>query len=161
VPERAKLEQTLSSLTQEEMLGPAVVGEWIVKDVLAHLADWEAHMLTWVAAGRSGDPVEHPDPGLTWKQLENFNQRIYEAHRDQPLEEVLAYFHTIHEQFMAMVEDMADEELLTSGVYPFLARAAYMAGWGNMLITIVGAIPTFLKRPKPGTSPEERMMTRI
>ena len=152
--ERAKLVQTLSSLTQEEMLGPAVVGEWTVKDVLAHLADWEAHMLTWVAAGRSGDPVEHPDPGLTWKQLENFNQRIYEAHRDQPLEEVLAYSHTIHEQFMAMVEDMADEELLTSGVYPFLGKGSIYGWlgqyadhdrWGNTHI-----LKTSKTRHKPG-----------
>jgi hypothetical protein len=126
--ERARLEQTLSSLSQEQMLGPVVVGEWTVKDVLAHLADWEAHMLTWVTAARSGDPVEHPDPGLTWKQLNIFNQRIYEAHRDQPLEKVFEYFRSIHEQFMMMVEGMPDHEILTSGVYPFLGKGS-IYGW--------------------------------
>jgi hypothetical protein len=120
--ERTRLEQTLSSLSPEEMTGPSVVGEWTVKDVLAHLADWEGHMLTWVEAGRSGDPVEHPDPGLTWKQLDIFNQRIYQAHRDQPLEEVLDYFHASHDQFMIMVEGIPDEELLTGSIFPFLGR---------------------------------------
>lgn len=126
--ERIKLEKTLSFLDPEEMSEAAVVGEWTVKDVLAHLAEWEAHMLTWVETARSGDPVEHPDPGLTWKQLNAFNQRIYEAHRHQPLDEVLGYFHTIHEQFITMVEVMPDKELLTSGIYPFLGRDS-IYGW--------------------------------
>jgi len=126
--ERTKLEQTLFSLSQEEKMSPAVVGEWTVKDVLAHLADWEAHMLIWVSSARNGDPVEHPDPGLTWKQLDIFNQHIYETHRDKPLQEVIEYFHATHEQFMQMVEDMPDEELLTKGFYLFLGRGS-IYGW--------------------------------
>ena len=120
--ERNRLEQTLSCLSRDDMLQPHVVGEWTVKDVLAHLADWEAHMLAWIAAGRSGDPVENPDPGLTWGQLNISNQRVYETHRDQPLEEVLEYFRAIHNQFMAMVEAMPEEEMLTRGCYAFLGK---------------------------------------
>ncbi len=120
--EREKLEQTLSSLSPADMLQTGVVGEWTVKDVLAHLADWEAHMLVWIAAGRRGDSVEHPDPGLTWQELDLFNQRVYEAHRDQSLEQVLEYFRTSHNQLMKMVEAMPDEEMLTAGRYPFLGK---------------------------------------
>lgn len=120
--ERTRLEQTLLCLNPDDMLYPHVVGEWTVKDVLAHLADWEAHMLVWIAAGRRGDPVENPDPGLTWEQLDKFNQRVYEAHRDQPLQEVLAYFRAIHNQFMAMIEAMPEEEMLTRGCYVFIGK---------------------------------------
>ncbi len=122
--ERRRLDKVISRLSREEMLHAQVVGEWTIKDVLAHLADWEAHMLVWVAAGRSGDPVEHPDPGLTWKQLDEFNQRVYAAHCDQPLDEVLAYYHSAHEQFMAMVEAMPEDEMLKPGCYAFLGKSA-------------------------------------
>jgi hypothetical protein len=122
--ERRRLEQNLAALSPDDMLRPGVVGEWSVKDVLAHLADWEAHMLVWVEAARSGDPVESPDPGLTWEQLGVFNQRVYEAHRDQPLEDVLEYFHSAHRRFMDMVEAMPEDEMLTPGRYAFTKRGA-------------------------------------
>ncbi len=120
--ERRRLERNVSQLGPEDLLKPGVVGEWSVKDVLAHLADWEAHMLVWVEAARGGDLVASPDPGLTWKQLDAFNQRVYGRHRDQPPEAVIEYFHETHRQFMALVEAMPEEEMLTPGRYPFLGR---------------------------------------
>jgi hypothetical protein len=118
--ERGRLERSLDFLSQEGMLEPNVIGEWSVKDVLAHLADWETHMCIWLTAARHGDPVKSPDFGLTWEQLDLFNQHVFEAHRGQSLEEVQAYFRNTHSQFMDMVEAMPDEEMLTPGRYAFL-----------------------------------------
>jgi hypothetical protein len=122
--ERRRLERNVSQLSPEDMLRPGAVGEWSVKDILAHLADWEAHMLVWVEAARGGDPVASPDPGLTWQQLDVFNQRVYERHRDQPLEAVTQYFRDTHRQFMTLVEAMPEEEMLTPSRYAFLGRDA-------------------------------------
>jgi len=126
--ERKRLEQNLALLRREDMLQPGVVNESSVKDVLAHLADWEAHMPAWVEAARRGDPVAEIEPGLNWKQFEEFNQRIYARHRDQPLEEVLAYFHDTHRQFMEMVEAMPEDEMLAPGRYAFIGKGA-IYGW--------------------------------
>ena len=124
--DRKRLEQNLSRLTPEEMVLPGVVGSWSVKDVLAHLADWEAHMPAWVQAARTGDPVAQIEEGLKWGEFDAFNQRIYARHRDQTLEEVLAYFHQVHQKFMEMVAAMPDEELLQRGRYGFIGnRAVY------------------------------------
>jgi len=122
--ERRRLEQNIAGLSPEEMVQPGVVGEWSVKDVLAHLADWEAHMPVWIATARRGEPVETPEPGLTWKQLDVLNQRVYEAHRDQPLDDVLAYFRDTHRRFMDMVENMPEEEMLIRGRYAFTGKGA-------------------------------------
>ena len=122
--ERRRLEQNFNGLSQEEMKLPGVVGDWSIKDVLAHLADWEARMPVWIETARRGDPVKTPEPGLTWKQLDVLNQRIYETHRDQPLDDVLAYFSSTHRQLMALVEAMPEEEILTSGRYPFTGKGA-------------------------------------
>ena len=39
--ERGFLEETLARLTHAQMLLPGVVGEWSVKDALAHISTWE------------------------------------------------------------------------------------------------------------------------
>ena len=120
--ERKRLEQNLDGLAQEDLVQPGVVGEWSIKDVLAHLADWEAHMPAWMEAARRGDPVAEIEPGLNWKQFGEFNQRIYARHRDQTPEEVLAYFHGTHRQFMEMVEAMPEDEMLAHGRYAFIGK---------------------------------------
>jgi hypothetical protein len=120
--ERKRLEQNLSQLSREDFVQPAVVGEWSIKDILAHLADWEAHMSFWLEAARAGDPVAEIEPGLSWKAFSDFNQRIYARHRDQTLEEVQAYFHDMHKQFMEMVDTMPEDEMLTPGRYAFIGK---------------------------------------
>jgi hypothetical protein len=55
--ERKRLDQNLARLSREAMLQPGVIGASSVKDILAHLADWEAHMPLWLEAARGGDPV--------------------------------------------------------------------------------------------------------
>jgi len=125
--ERRRLEQNLTQLKPEEMLLPGVVGEWSVKDVLAHLADWEAHMPAWIEAARKGGPVVEIETGLKWGQFDEFNQRIYFRHKDQTLEEVMAYFKDIHVQFMGMVETMPEDEMLTRGRYAFIGKGAVVS----------------------------------
>jgi hypothetical protein len=121
--ERRRLEQNLAGLTPDDLVMPGVVGEWSIKDVLAHLADWEAHMPVWLAAARLGDPVAEIETGLSWKQIDAFNQRIYLRHCDQLLEDVLFYFHDTHRQFMSMVEAMPEDEMLERGRYAFIGKA--------------------------------------
>ena len=52
--ERGALEVFLESLAPELMVEPGVVGEWPVKDVLAHLIEWEQMTLGWYRAGLVG-----------------------------------------------------------------------------------------------------------
>jgi len=146
--ERRRLEQNLAGLTPQEMLIPGVVGAWSIKDVLAHLADWEEHMLTWMSAAHRNEAVETPAPGLTWKQLDIFNERVYQAHRDQPLEEVLGYFQGTHRQFMHMVDEMPEDEMLTHGRYAFIGNGAvydWLNAYANHDLWAKTAIRAWLK----------------
>jgi len=122
--ERQQLEQELDGLGPQEMTLPGVVEEWSVKDVLAHLADWEDHMSVWLEAARRGEPVAEIEPGLTWKQFDEFNQRIYERHRHQSLEEVFDYFHQAHQHFMEMVAAMPEDEMMARRRYKFIGTGA-------------------------------------
>lgn len=120
--ERNKLIETLEGLSEEDFTRSGVVGIWSVKDVLAHLAHWETGMLNWMQTARQRQPVDGPEEGLTWRQMHEFNQRIYEAHRDESLPEVKQYFHDAHASFMKMVEEIPDDELLTRGYYAFTGK---------------------------------------
>jgi hypothetical protein len=117
--ERRRLEANLARLSREDILRLDVVGAWSFKDVLAHLAHWEAFLPDWIAASRRGEHVETPAPGLTWKDLHILNQRIYEEHCDQSLDDVLEYFRSTHTRFMVLAESLTDEEVLTPGFYAF------------------------------------------
>lgn len=141
--ERLLLEGLVSAIVPEVMVEPGVVGPWSVKDVLAHLADWEEHMLDWVEASRRGESVAGPEPGLTWRDMKPFNQRIFERHRDRRLDEVVDYFRAAHARFMEMVAAMPAEEMLARGryrltgkqaIYDWLLQYAGHDGWGRCRI---------------------------
>jgi hypothetical protein len=118
--ERRRLEANLARLTPEQLVQPDVVGKYSIKDVLAHLAEWESFMPAWVNNARRGESAESPD----WKKLDQLNERIYQNHKDQPLDEVLAYIRETHRQFMDMVEAMPDDEMLAPECYAFLGGGA-------------------------------------
>lgn len=109
--ERSALDAFLATLTAEQMVLPGVVGEWSVKDVLAHLVEWEQMLLSWYAAGLRGENPKPPAPGYKWSQLPELNQAIYEKHRQRTLDEIVADYHSSHEQIMALIRQLPDEEL--------------------------------------------------
>jgi hypothetical protein len=129
--ERKRLEVALELVPPARMEEPGVVAVSSVKDILTHLADWEAHMPDWVEHARQGEIIDSPEPGVTWKE---FNQVIYARHQFQPLDDALQYFHATHQRFMAMVETMPEEEMLTPGYYQLTGEKAiwdWLKGYAN------------------------------
>jgi hypothetical protein len=131
ITDRRRLEQNLVKLSPEEMVQPGVIGEWSVKDVLAHLADWEELYLGWLDAARKGETPEVPGYGSTWRNLDPLNQVIYEKHCHQSLESVLSYFRAVHQAFMEQLEAMTDAELFTPGYYSFTGKGQLEGWYGN------------------------------
>jgi len=126
--ERNLLESKFRRLTPKEMVWPGSMGEWSVKDILAHLVDWEQRFIGWYEAGRRGEVPQTPAPGMTWRDLPRLNQQGFERHRDRPLPEILAEFQSSHRQIVRLVEEMPEEEILTPGYYAW-TRKASLAGW--------------------------------
>jgi hypothetical protein len=124
--EHARLEAALAEISEEAMLQPGVVGEWSIKDMLAHISDWEQRFLRWYRAGQRGEIPERPEPGLTWNDLDLLNQRIYEKHHARSLPDVRAAFDASYRELISAVEAMSEPELFTvghfawTGDYPLL-----------------------------------------
>lgn len=115
--EHAALETFLATLTPEEMVIPAIVGPWSVKDVLTHLTAWEQMCLGWYRAGKRGERPKMPAEGYSWRQIPELNHYLYEAHRDEPLEVVLHQFDASYHEILAAIRSMTDDELFTPQVY--------------------------------------------
>ncbi|MEW6093196.1 MAG: ClbS/DfsB family four-helix bundle protein [Chloroflexota bacterium] len=120
--ERGALEAILEALTPEQMVEPGVVGEWSVKDVLAHLVEWEQMVLEWYRAGLRGDIPEMPAPGYKWNQTPQLNQMIYKKHHDRPLDKVMEEFHASHREILGVIQDLSNEELFTAGRYAWTQK---------------------------------------
>jgi hypothetical protein len=89
---REQLEKKFTKLTPQQMVWPGSMDDWSVKDILAHLVDWEQRLIAWYRAGQQGGVPETPAPGFTWRELPKLNQKGYEQHKDDTLEDVLTQF---------------------------------------------------------------------
>jgi hypothetical protein len=65
-----------------------------VKDLMAHLVEWEQMFLGWYRAGLRGENPQTPAPGYTWgwESLHKLNDKIYRHYRRAPLAEVRSLF---------------------------------------------------------------------
>ncbi len=125
--ERAALEAFLAALTPQQMVQPGAIAVWSVKDVLAHLAEWEQLLLAWYQAGLRGEVPPLPAPGYSWAQEDDLNQNIYEKYRDKSLEEVQNYFHASYLQILGAVQAMSEDELFTPGKFTWTKKNALAA----------------------------------
>jgi hypothetical protein len=110
--EREALEKTLAGLTDDQMTQPGVESDWSVKDILAHITDWEQRMVRWIEQSELGEIPERPAPGMTWNDLDRLNEQTYLFHKDEPLDEVLSDFYTSYQQSLKTVKDMPEEDLI-------------------------------------------------
>jgi hypothetical protein len=75
--ERSALDDALMLLTLRQMTkGGVTRGGWSVKDVLAHLVEWQQMNLAWYAAGLRGEKPAVPAPGFTLRELPRLNDMI-------------------------------------------------------------------------------------
>lgn len=120
--ERTALEAFLKTLTPEQMVAPGVVGDWSVKDVLAHLIEWEQMALGWHSAGLRGEMPALPAPGYKWSQMPQLNQAIYEKHRNRPLSAILDQFESSHNEIVAVIQGLTDEDLFGAGRFAWTQK---------------------------------------
>jgi hypothetical protein len=111
---RERLESTLARVPADQMITPGVIDEWTVKDLLAHITVWEQRMIRWLAeAVRDVEPQMLP-PGMTWDDLDQWNEQTYQKHRPRPLQEVLTGFNLSYPQALEAVKEVSEKDLIDS-----------------------------------------------
>jgi hypothetical protein len=107
--DRARLEATLSRMSEEQLVQPGVEGDWSAKDIMAHIAAWEQRMVSWIDEALRGKIPAQPADDV---ELDRINAAIYEESQDRPLTEVLAEFETSYQVALAAAGTTPEADLM-------------------------------------------------
>jgi hypothetical protein len=112
--ERLALDDALALLTPRQMTKAGVTrGGWSVKDILAHVVEWQRMNLDWYAAGLRGEKPAIPAAGYTLRELPRLNEMIYRKHHRRSLAAVLADYGSYHERVVQLIASIPDADLVT------------------------------------------------
>lgn len=125
--EYTALEKFLTPLTAEQMAFAPAPGAWAVKDILAHLVEWQQMFFNWYESGSRGENPAVPAPGYKWSQLPALNQAIYKKYRSLAAEQALAMFRESHQKTLELIESLPDADLTIPGLYRWMNQNTLIA----------------------------------
>lgn len=100
-----KLKQTLAKLTESQIVNEIIMGDWSVKDVIAHISAWNLEIT------RSIDEVlQRKAPWYLNKGETAFNIAEVEKRRDWSLQEVLDEWESSFDSLTHRIEEITAEE---------------------------------------------------
>lgn len=126
------LEESYTALSDAQLLEPGVMGEWSVKDILAHVTVWEEEALQYLPFTIKG---EKPPRYVQYGGLDAFNAQMIEQKRSLTLSEVLSHLDETHLRLISYLQSVPEEHfrgetrfrhrlrLDTYSHYPLHARA--------------------------------------
>jgi hypothetical protein len=119
--QRNELTAMLGAMSREQLMWPGAYG-WSARDHVAHLAEWERFLFYWYDAGARGENPPVPAPGYTWSTIDGLNKEIYDRHRDDQLEHVLADWQSTSRQLIGLAQGISEADLYTVGRYSWTGR---------------------------------------
>ncbi len=130
--EHHRLDNLLNAIPKEDMLRKGVVGDWSIKDVLAHLTAWERLLLDWYKAGFKGRNPSLPNPvGMSKKAIDALNKEIFKQNREVTLADVWKNYRDNYLQVLATLEVIREKDMFMPGRYAWTGKftlADYIAG---------------------------------
>jgi hypothetical protein len=114
--ERAALEQTITGLSETELIRPGPEG-WSIKDHLAHLVTWEQILIVHHLQGHSFGEAAQMDEATAAATADmtaegGLNDYFYERDKNLPLSKVLADFDASYQRVLATLDAMSYDELM-------------------------------------------------
>jgi hypothetical protein len=85
--------------------------------MLSHIATWERRCARWLADSLRGEVPERPEPGVTWDQMEDLNERDFLRAQAYTLQEAWDDYHRSHLELFDVVNAMPEEDFGESQRY--------------------------------------------
>ena len=100
-------------LSDEQILAPGTVGEWSVKDVMAHMSFWEQTVIDTIVALDAGNEPDYIDG------FEDENLAAVAEAADLTLDEIRDQFSETHDELMLLLESTPSlsRELIADETY--------------------------------------------
>ena len=109
--ERLAWETQLSRAGREQMVQPGVVGDWAVKDLVAHVA-WSEREMVGVLEAMTLVGSE-----LWSLSNDERNAIVYEQNRARALEEVLTEERELYRRLLELLQDLSEQALNDPGYF--------------------------------------------
>ena len=117
--ERRRLQAVLELLSEAQMRAPVFEGGRTVKDILVHIAAWEQKMIQWLSETYAGMVPQRPAPGMTWDDLDQLNEQIYQENKDRSLGEIKDLSLIVFIQAYQAVTGMTKRDLFDGERFPW------------------------------------------
>lgn len=107
----------IEGLPETDLHAPGVIAEgWLVKDLMAHIAAWEAECVTALAQSRQG----RRPAILDIQDVDDWNARRYAENKDRGYERIRADFDGARRQMIRQVENLAEADFSDPARFPWL-----------------------------------------
>jgi len=90
-----------------------------IRDVLVHLYEWHRLLLNWTAANLSGESKPFLPEPYNWKTYGDMNVGFWEKHQPTSYDDATAKLRESHNEVMALIDKMSDEELFEKRHFPW------------------------------------------
>jgi len=113
------LEAILAPLDEAQMTKIGVIGDWSIKDILAHITAWQDRLLAWLHAAKHNEEptISGPD---SEEEMDRLNEQFYKENKSRPLADVLGDFRSSYLQIVEAVQAMPEEDLIDSHRFAWL-----------------------------------------
>jgi hypothetical protein len=116
---RQEMMEMIEDLPDNVLLETGVIGEWSIKDILAHLTFWEGQIVTLLFQTSNGMPkpttVHFQD-----KSVDEVNKRWYESGKERALDIIWQDWAGIRKQTIRRVSEFNDKDLNDPQRFPWL-----------------------------------------
>jgi len=89
-----------------------VAGYWSIKDIVAHLTDWNRWLVARLQAAQRSEPEPPPLWPAHLQTDDEINAWIYESNHGRSVREVLEETHHVFQQLLAVIEGLPDDILI-------------------------------------------------
>jgi hypothetical protein len=95
-------------MSDSQLTEPGVVGDWSVKDILAHVTTWEEEALKYLPLiAQGGRP---PRYSVKYGGIDAFNAQVTERNRGLSLAEVLRQRDETHRRLIDYIQSVPEEQ---------------------------------------------------
>jgi DinB family protein len=102
----ATFQESYAGLSNPQLMEPGVMGEWSVKDILAHVTTWEEEALKYLPLILTGGK---PPRYIQFGGIDAFNAQMAEQKRDTALSDVLRQLDETHLRLLDYLQSVSEE----------------------------------------------------
>lgn len=112
-----KLREFIDEMADQNITFPEATLNRNVRDILAHLYQWQCMMADWYNEGMQNKKPHMPAPGYTWKTVPELNLKIWQDFQNTSLSEIRFKLQKSHEKLTIIIEKHSDRELFEKKYY--------------------------------------------